>query len=133
TTGETVRTLVTEDGNSVVKEIDAAFTWNAPSIGSWGEKGAKNNVYSHAGAVPRLANSYRNGTSQRIFFASWESYFLIAEAAVRGWNTPMSGEEAYEAGIKESLAYWGVSQFESEYLASEDYNRVGTSVAWNHT
>lgn len=133
TTGETVRTLVTDDGNTVVKEIDAAYTWNAPSIGSWGDKGAKNNVYSHAGAVPRLANSYRNGTSQRIFFASWESYFLIAEAAVRGWNTPMSAEEAYETGIKESLAYWGVSQFESEYLASEEYNRVGTSVAWNHT
>lgn len=133
TTGETVRTLVTDDGNTVVKEIDAAYTWNAPSIGSWGDKGAKNNVYSHAGAVPRLANSYRNGTSERIFFASWESYFLIAEAAVRGWNTPMSGEEAYEKGITESLAYWGVSDVASQYLASQDYNRVGTSVAWNHT
>ena len=132
-TGDTKRTLVTEDGNTVVKEIEAAFTWNAPSIGSWGAKGAKNNVYSHAGAVPRLANRFRDGSSQRIFFPSWESYFLIAEAAVRGWNTPMSGQEAYEAGIRESFEYWGVSDFVEEYLKSEDYNRVGTSVSWNHT
>lgn len=132
-TGDTKRTLVTEDGNTVVKEIEAAFTWNAPSIGSWGAKGAKNNVYSHPGAVPRLANRFRDGSSQRIFFPSWESYFLIAEAAVRGWNTPMSGQEAYEAGIRESFEYWGVSDFVEEYLTSEDYNRVGTSVSWNHT
>ena len=131
-TGDTKRTLVTEDGNTVVKEIEAAFTWNAPSIGSWGAKGAKNNVYSHPGAVPRLANRFRDGSSQRIFFPSWESYFLIAEAAVRGWNTPMSGQEAYEAGIRESFEYWGVSDFVEEYLTSEDYNRVGTSVSWNH-
>src|SRR5690606_16300707 len=132
-TGTTVRNLVTEDGNTVVKEIDAAFSWNAPSIGSWGEKGAKNQLYSHPGAVPRLANSFRNGANQRIFFASWESYFLIAEAAVRGWNVPMSGQEAYEQGIKESFSYWGVNEFIGPYLTSEAYNRVGTSVAWNHT
>ncbi len=132
-TGTTVRNLVTEDGNTVVKEIDAAFSWNAPSIGSWGEKGAKNRLYSHPGAVPRLANSFRNGANQRIFFASWESYFLIAEAAVRGWNVPMSGQEAYEQGIKESFSYWGVNEFIGTYLTSEAYNRVGTSVAWNHT
>ncbi|MBY5957371.1 SusD/RagB family nutrient-binding outer membrane lipoprotein [Membranicola marinus] len=133
TTGETVRNLVTDDGNTVVKEIDAAFTWNAPSIGNWGDKGSKNQVYSHAGAVPRLANSFRNGTSKRIFFGSWESYFLIAEAAVRGWSVPMSGQEAYEEGIKQSFAYWDVTDFVTTYLTSEDYNRVGTSVAWNHT
>ncbi len=133
TTGVTNRTLVTEDGNTVVKEIEAAFTWNAPTTGSWGDKGGKNNVYGHAGAVPRLANRFRNGTNQRIFFASWESYFLIAEAAVRGWNTPMGGQEAYEEGIRQSFDYWNVSGFATEYLASEDYNRTGTSVAWDHT
>ncbi len=132
TTGETVKNLMDDDDN-IVKKIDAAFTWNAPSIGNWGEKGDKNQVYSHPGAVPRLANRFRDGSSQRIFFASWESYFLIAEAAVRGWNVPMSGQEAYEEGIKQSLMYWNVSNFASSYLGSEDYNRVGTSVAWNHT
>jgi len=130
-TGETVKKLM-DDNDNTVKEIDAAFTWNAPTMGSWGAKGTKNNVYSNPGSVPRLANRFRNGTSKRIFFASWESYFLIAEAAVRGWNVPLSGKEAYENGIQESFAYWNVTGFASDYLTSEDYNRVGTSVAWDH-
>ena len=82
--------------------------------------------------MPRLANKYRNSTSKRIFFAEWETYFLLAEASVRGWNVSMSAKNAYEAGVKASFAYHGAG-FVSEYLASTDYNRVGTSVAWDHT
>lgn len=131
-TGVTKRNLVDAEGN-VVKEIEAAFTWNAPTIGSWGEKGSKNQVYSWPGTTPRLANRFRNSTSERIFFGSWESYFLVAEAAVRGWSVPMDGKTAYEEGVKQSFEYWSVSSYSNEYLASEEYNRVGTSVNWDHT
>ena len=82
--------------------------------------------------MPRLALKYRNSTSKRIFFPEWETYFLIAEAAERGWTVPMTGKAAYEAGIKASFAYHG-ADFVDEYLSSEAYNRVGTSVAWDHT
>ncbi|WP_299398832.1 SusD/RagB family nutrient-binding outer membrane lipoprotein [uncultured Gelidibacter sp.] len=128
----TKRTLV-DGSDNVVKEIDAAFTWNAYAGGNWGTKGAKNKVYGYTGTLPRLANKYRNSSSARIFFASWESYFLIAEAAVRGWNVPMSGQVAYEQGIADSFAYNGVSAQLDTYLTSQDYNRVGTSVSWTHT
>ena len=121
------------DNDEVVKEIEAAFTWNAYAGGDWGEKGSQNRVYGWPGTMPRMANKYRNSSEERIFFASWESYFLIAEAAVRGWAVPMSGQEAYEQGIADSFAYNGVSAQSSEYLTSEDYNRVGTSVSWGHT
>lgn len=131
-TGITKRNLLNDAGD-VVEEIEGAFTWNAPSIGSWGEKGSRNQVYGWGGTVPRLANRFRNGTDQRIFFASWESHFLIAEAAVRGWNTPMGGQAAYEEGIAQNFAYWEVSQYLGDYLASQDYNMAGTSVSWNHT
>ncbi|KVV15748.1 SusD/RagB family nutrient-binding outer membrane lipoprotein [Flavobacterium sp. TAB 87] len=128
----TKRTLV--DGSSnVVKEIDAAYTWNAYVGGNWGEKGAKNNIYGFTGTLPRLADKYRNSSNKRIFFASWESYFLIAEAAVRGWNVPMSGQSAYEQGIAASFAYNNVSGQLGSYLTSQDYSRVGTSVSWAHT
>ncbi len=70
---------------------------------------------------------------KRIFFASWETYFLIAEAAVKGWNVPMSGKSAYEEGIRQSFDYSNVSGYLGNYLTSENYNRVGTSVSWNHT
>ncbi len=119
--------------DKVVKEIDAAFTWNAYVGGNWGAKGVKNKVYGYTGTLPRLANKYRNGTNKRIFFASWESHFLIAEAALRGWSVPLSGKAAYEQGIADSFAYNGVSSDFSAYIVSEDFNRVGTSVSWGHT
>lgn len=128
----TLRTLVDANDN-VVKEIESAYTWNAYAGGSWGEKGAKNKVFGYTGTLPRLVNKYRNNTNKRIFFASWESHFLIAEAAVRGWNVPMSGQDAYEQGITESFNYNEVTGQLSNYLASQDYNRVGTSVSWTHT
>lgn len=115
------------------KEINAAYTWNAYAGGDWGTKGSNNGVYGHTGALPRLAKKYRNGSNERIFFASWESYFLVAEAAVRGWTVPMDGKVAYEQGISESFAYNNVSNQLSDYVTSEDYSRVGTSVSWGHT
>ena len=128
----TKRNLLDDAGNTL-QEIEAAFTWNAPANGDWGEKGSKNRLYWYQGTLPRLASKYRNSTMKRVFFGSWESYFLIAEAAVKGWNVPMSGKSAYEEGIRQSFSYSNVSAYVDSYLTSENYNRVGTSVSWNHT
>lgn len=124
-----------KDVEQIVAEIDGKFTWNAYTGGNWVAPGKtiKNEMMSVGGALPRMVNKYRNGSSERVFFASWESYFLIAEAAVRGWSVPMGGQEAYEQGIADSFAYNGVSGQLSDYLASEEYSRVGTSVSWSHT
>lgn len=128
----TVRTL-TDAGGNTVKTLDAKFTWNGLVNGAWGEKGAKNNVATYNGCTPRLANHYRNNTAVRLFFANWETYFLLAEAATYHWAVPMTGKQAYEAGIDASFAYVGVSQYASAYKSSTDYNRAGTSVSWDHT
>ena len=128
----TTRNLV-NDAGVVEKTIDAKYTWNAFAAGDWGTLGAKNNVRSYPGTIPRLANQFRASGSKRIFFAPWETYFLLAEAAVRGWTVPMSGSAAYEAGIRSNFEYWGVTSFAGAYLASTDYNRAGTSVSWSHT
>ncbi|MDD7884376.1 SusD/RagB family nutrient-binding outer membrane lipoprotein [Flavivirga sp. 57AJ16] len=115
--------------------IEAAFTYNALPVGNLGVPGSLNQL-SFNGTIPRLAHHFRDGTDnadRRIFFASWESFFLIAEAAVRGWNTPMDGQAAYEAGIGESFAFFGVSDHLAAYLTSQDYNNNGTSVSWGHT
>ncbi len=128
----TVRNLV-NDAGATVKTIDAKFTWNASNTGDWGAKGTKNQVRAYEGTMPRLSNQFRTSASTRIFFAPWETYFLLAEAAVRGWTVPMSAKAAYEAGVTSSLAYWGESGRAGVYLASNDYNRVGTSVNWDHT
>lgn len=122
------------DNNSKpVKTIDATYTWNAVTTGDWGKKGSKNQLKGFNGTTPTLALRFRNGTNRRVFFAAWETYFLLAEAAVRGWNVPMSGSAAYEAGIKASFTYWGVSDKLATYLSSNTYSRTGTSVSWAHT
>ncbi|MEG2855684.1 SusD/RagB family nutrient-binding outer membrane lipoprotein [Bacteroides sp.] len=133
-TAKTVkRDLLKEDKTTVLETIDATFTWNAPAIGSHGDAGALNKVYTFNGTNPRLALKYRNNTSSRIFFGAWESFFLIAEASVRGWSVPVGAKEAYEKGITASFEYNGVSSFIASYLSSEEYNNVGTSVSWEHT
>lgn len=129
----TKRNLLTLQGGNVWKEIEAKYTWNAHSLGAWGDKGARNQVYTYIGANPRLSQRFRSSTAKRIFFAEWETYFLLAEGAVRGWATPLAAKEAYESGIKASMNYFGVDQFATEYLSSQSYNRVGTSVSWDHT
>ena len=126
------RTLADEDGQALMT-INATGHWNAASLGNWGAKAGRNNVAFFPGTLPRLSQAFRNNQNHRIFFADWETYFLVAEAALRGWSTPMDAGTAYENGVRASFAYWGVSEFVDEYLQSDHYNRAGTSVSWNHT
>ena len=131
-TTNTLRTLLNADG-TVLDTLDGTGTWNAACLGAWGPKSARNNFSFWIGTNPRLAHKWRNSTSSRVFFGDWETYFLLAEAAVRGWTTPVDGKTAYESGIAASFAYYGVSEYLSAYKQSESYNRAGTSVSWDHT
>jgi hypothetical protein len=113
--------------------VNAVNTWNAFTIGNWGVKGQRNGLRGVVGCMPALGKQYRESTNSRIFFASWESYFLIAEAALKGWATPINDDAAYNKGIQDSFTYNNVSQFYGQYIASTDYNRDGTSVSYSHT
>ncbi|ASK30899.1 SusD/RagB family nutrient-binding outer membrane lipoprotein [Chryseobacterium sp. T16E-39] len=119
--------------NNSTDTISTVNTWNAFAIGNWGVKGQRNGLRGLIGRAPALGKQYRESASSRIFFASWESYFLIAEAALKGWATPMNDEAAYNKGIQDNFTYNGVSQFYGQYIVSNDYNRDGTSVAYGHT
>ncbi|MCJ7933631.1 MAG: SusD/RagB family nutrient-binding outer membrane lipoprotein [Chryseobacterium sp.] len=112
--------------------INTVNTWNAYTIGNWGVKGQRNGLRNVVGCMPALGKQYREGKNSRIFFASWETYFLMAEAALKGWSVPMSDEAAYNKGIQDSFTYNGVAQFYGSYIASTEYNRDGTSVSYSH-
>lgn len=128
---KTKRDLLDLDGNKV-KTIDAKYTWNTTTTGDWGVPGSRNQLRGYSGAGPMLSMKFRSSTNYRLFFTSWETNFLIAEAAERGWTVPISGKAAYEAGIKANFEYWGVSNHLNDYLSSTAYNYVGTSVSWDH-
>lgn len=137
---------VDENGNPIPNKdnpgeikIDATRCWNgypAGSRGEWSPTLAYNqlvtNGYGPGCTLPMLGKDYCKGKS-RIFFAAWETYFLLAEASLYGWNTGTTAKEAYENGIKASFEYFGVSEYVNDYLNSTNYNRVGTSVKFDHT
>ena len=110
------------------------YTWTTCVAGNWNDKtGLVGDYLSNSYNFPSLAKKYRLSTNKRVWFGPWESYFLLAEAAVYGWNVPGTAKENYEKGIAASFEYNGVSDKLSEYLQSKAYNRVGTSVAFDHT
>ena len=125
-----------KDGKVLVP-IDAQFTWNyypAGSRAAWSPKFALNKVTSNiwnTGVL--LGKDYCSSENKRIWFGPWETYFLMAEAAVRGWNTGSTAQAAYENGIRVNFEYFDVSKFVDSYINSTDYNRVGTSVKFTHT
>jgi len=132
TTGAKLR----DASNNVVKTVDATWTWNPIPDGQWttGVVNSKNsilNIGATNGFVPSLQQKFRGQTAKRVFFAPWETYFLLAEGAVRGWTSPVDAKTAYETGIAKSFEYWGVPM--GNYLTSNDYNNDGTSVNWDNT
>ena len=57
-------------------------------------------------------------TSNIIYMSASESFFLRAEAALRGWNAGGTAKDFYEKGIKASMAEWGVTSGADTYIAS---------------
>lgn len=131
---KTTKTKLRERGGHDEIEVDTKFTWSTFANGDFGGKGTANGMHStQIGKIPGLAHEYRASDNERIFFADWEVHFLLAEAAVRNWDVNVSAQQAYEDGIKAHFAHLGASEFVNDYLNSEDYNRVGTSVKFTHT
>lgn len=121
-----------EDQKNKLATVNMAFTWNTVTGGAWGTYTAKNEIIG-SNYNPIMVKKYRDHSQRRIFFAAWETYFLMAEAAVRGWSTPLTAEAAYNKGIESSFNYHKVGEYYNDYITSTDYNRVGTSVKWTHT
>lgn len=133
----TTQPLNDADGEKIL-DLQGQFTWNyypAGSRGAWSPKFAKNYAVGswYDTMLPVLCKTY-GGDSEgsRVWFGPWETHFLLAEAALYGWNAGTTAKAAYEQGIRTSFENFGVSQYVDAYLASEDYNRVGVSVAFDH-
>ena len=134
----TTQPLNDKDGNKIL-DLQGQFTWNyypAGSRGAWSPKFAKNYAVGswYDTMLPVLCKTYGGDSEgERVWFGPWETHFLLAEAALYGWNVGTTAEAAYEQGIRVSFESFGVEKYVDAYLASEDYNRVGTSVKFSHT
>ena len=119
--------------------IDATKCWNGYPAGTratWSSTVSYNelvsNGYGPGCTLPMLGSDYCSGKA-RIYFAPWESYFLLAEAAEYGWISNITPKKAYELGIRSSFEYFGVSEYADQYINSTTRNRLGTSVAFDDT
>jgi hypothetical protein len=131
---ETANLMKPEEGSTdVALTLKTKYAWNAYVAGSWDKKSGYSTDLLQTQNLPRLSNAYRTSLNKRVWFAPWETYFLLAEAAVYGWTVNGSAQANYEAGIRASFEYLGLSNYTNSYLASSDYNRVGTSVKFDHT
>ena len=66
-----------------------------------------------------LANINVEQNTPGLIMSSAEPYFLLAEAALRGWNAGGTAKDFYEAGVRASFSEWGVSGVD-DYLQSHD-------------
>jgi hypothetical protein len=126
------------DNGEIIVNINASHTWNYYPYGSrktWSPKFGKNAISAaYPYVLPVLSRTYGGDSEgERVWFGPWETHFLLAEASLYGWSTGTTAQAAYEQGIRTSFENFGVSQYVDEYLASEDYNRVGVSVKFTHT
>lgn len=69
--------------------------------------------------ISRIGKMYREEPKGSTYFLkACESYFIIAEAALRGWNVKMTAQEAYETAVRISMKDNAVSDGDTEkYLA----------------
>ena len=134
----TTQPLNDDDGQKIL-DLQGQYTWNcypAGSRGTWSPNFAKNYAVSswYDSMLPVLSRTYGgNSEGERVWFGPWETHFLLAEAALYGWNVGTSAQAAYEQGIRTSFENFGVSKYVEAYLQSEAYNRIGVSVKFTHT
>lgn len=79
--------------------------------------------------VSHLNDRYKEPSGDLLksrMLSSAEVRFILAEAALKGWNVGGSAQEYYEAGIQNALDAWGVGDQYQSYI-------VGKDVAFNGT
>ena len=108
--------------------LPAFFTQVDTSTEAGVEKWAYHGILYGAVTVPYNSIShFSDATFEADFPATFachaEVQFILAEAAARGFTTPLTAQEHYEAGIQESHDFWGVT-LDPAYLAHAD-------VAWD--
>jgi hypothetical protein len=71
--------------------------------------------------ISRIGAKYRDDPKGATpYYRACETYYMMAEAALNGWKTPMTAEEAYTQGVKLSMADNDVADADvANYLAGK--------------
>lgn len=78
------------------------------------------NANSFSKIGPAVGGPNGGETAPEVFISAAESYFLRAEAAVRGWGNG-DAKALYEEGVRASFSFWGLSNAQaSAYISQPD-------------
>lgn len=69
--------------------------------------------------------------SPRLVFTAAESYFLMAEAALRGWYTGATASALYKSGIESAMRQWAIIGGSAGTIAPNDINNYTANNALN--
>ena len=125
---------------SILDEAGADYTWDdqgdvinvsvTPGVNYVGQpirlngqiKGfAKFEFFSAPSELVIQRKGEGGAATPEIVFPSSESFFLQAEAAVKGLNAGADAQALYQQGIKEAMMMWGVNEGDADnYIATED-------------
>ena len=116
-------------------------------------KGIRNGAFLASKALhlpySTISSDFKTASNRKLIDAA-EVHLILAEAALRGWSVGGTAQDHYEAGVRESFAYWGAGGVDA-YLANNtgtplDYDdvvetgdvndfasRITATVAWNPT
>ncbi len=89
--GEYTDALTGQKVSAPEVKVPMKYSWTTVVAGNWNDKsGLVGDYTSYNYNFPSLAKKFRLNSNKRVWFGPWESYFLLAEAAVYGWNVPGS-------------------------------------------
>lgn len=94
---------------------NGSFTGFNQGAGKLLSASTANNNFSNIGDK---VGGIKGPSAPVILMSSWESYFLQAEAAARGWMGG-SASTLYESGIEESHLYFGLTATDAADIASQ--------------
>ncbi len=119
----------------VTKPYNAKYSWHTRPHGSYGTVGTKAPTgFTGVANRPVMVKKYRQGVGvNHEIFGPWETHFLLAEAALNGWNVGGTAKSFYNRGIELNFTHLGVAADYAAYIASNDFNINGTSVNYDHT
>ena len=69
--------------------------------------------------------------SPRLVFTAAESYFLMAEAALRGWNTSTTAAALYQSGVQAALRQWAIIGGSAGTISTSQINAYVANNALN--
>jgi hypothetical protein len=111
TLGDVMNSLNDPRRGNYFQNLDSTGAVNGNPFGS----GGAYNEFTGPGTMQE------DPTFPGVLMSASEVHFLLADAAERGWSTPLSAEEHYNMGIRLSITGWGGTDTHADdYLAQAD-------------